>query len=152
MDKVSRVSNGQPEPVSQADWHHWEWWKGLGSHVAADKTIRDRCGVYSGDCRQEVTPWQDIREHSTEIMRSEPLSCSQCSEVSSECCAVSSAWLVWKVLPFTKPQLHELYFMRKCVIHVFLCSLLRSVNSSQMFALASLSFFVCFVFWSLFRR
>lgn len=49
----------------QADWHHWEWWKGLGSHVAGDKTIRDRCGVYSGDCRQEVTPWQDIREHST---------------------------------------------------------------------------------------
>lgn len=86
MDKVSRVSNGQPEPVSQADWHHWEWWKGLGSHVAADKTIRDRCGVYSGDCRQEVTPWQDIREHSTEIMRSEPLwAALRCRQNAARC-------------------------------------------------------------------
>lgn len=58
--KVSSVSNGQPEPVSQADWHHFEWWK--GSRVAGDKTITGRCGVYSGDCRQEVAPLAE--EHS----------------------------------------------------------------------------------------
>lgn len=62
LSKVSSVSNRRPKAASHSDRHRWGWWKGWGSHVAGDKTIRGRCGVYSGDCRQEVAPWQDTRE------------------------------------------------------------------------------------------
>lgn len=67
--KVSSVSNGQPEPVSQADWHLFEWRKGF--RVAGDKTIEAGVAFTQVTVGRKSRPWQENTAQA-EIMRSEP--------------------------------------------------------------------------------
>lgn len=110
--------------------------------------IRGRCGVYSGDCRQEVAPWQDTRGRSQ--------SCST-DWFYWERAAVGAAVITRAIIrtsnSFSTACFESTVFYQTAVAMSFiLCmnvvstyfsvllphSPLRSVNSSQMFTLTSL--------------